>query len=163
MLDLKTRRVMGWSLGLQHNSDLTLAALQDALAKHPAPTILHSDQGSENLSQGHQDICRDHGITLSCSKPASPWQNAFMERFFGSFKRDLGPLSRFADDPHLFEGIAGTMYYYNTRRIHSALGMPPAKYVELIAVAVDTVSKKQVPCHHCTTLCGLETSRYSDR
>ncbi len=113
-------RVVGWRLGLRHSSVLTYEALLDALSKHPAPTILHSDQGTEYLSFKHQLICQKMEITLSCSSKASPWQNGFMERFFGSFKLELGPLNQFRDLPQLHESIALTMHYYNTKRIHYA-------------------------------------------
>jgi putative transposase len=128
VLDLKTRQIVGWRLGLRHSSELTLAALQDALAKYPAPTILHSDQGSEYLSYKHQLVCDQFEITLSCSKRASPWQNGFMERFFGSFKPELGRLAQYQDLGQLYEAIALTVHYYNHDRIHLALRMSPAAY-----------------------------------
>jgi transposase InsO family protein len=128
VLDLKTRQIVGWKLGLRHSSELTLAALQDALAKYPAPTILHSDQGSEYLSYKHQLVCDQFEITLSCSTRASPWQNGFMERFFGSFKPELGKLTSYQDLGQLYEAIALTVHYYNNDRIHLALRMSPAAY-----------------------------------
>lgn len=128
VLDLRTRQVVGWRLGLRHSSELTHAALLDALSKHPAPTILHSDQGSEYLSYKHQELCQKLEIQFSCSNRASPWQNGFMERWFGGFKREIGPLRQFKDLPQLHEAIALQIHYYNTRRIHVALGMSPAAY-----------------------------------
>lgn len=128
VLDLKTRQVMGWRLGLRHSSELTLAALLDALSKHAPPAILHSDQGSEYLSYKHQLLCDKLEITLSCSKRASPWQNGFMERFLGSFKLELGPLKQYDNLDQLHEAIALKLYYYNTKRIHLALKMSPAAY-----------------------------------
>lgn len=128
VLDLRTRQVVGWRLGLRHSSELTHEALLDALSKHPAPTILHSDQGSEYLSYRHQLLCERMEITLSCSSRASPWQNGFMERFFGSFKLELGNPNQHKELAQLHEAIALTMHYYNTKRIHSALKMSPAAY-----------------------------------
>lgn len=128
VLDLKTRQVVGWALGARHSSELTLAALQHALAKHLPPAILHSDQGSEYLSYKHQELCDQHSIQLSASAKSSPWQNGFMERWFGNFKLELGPLSQFEDLAQLHEAIALHIHYYNTNRIHSALGMSPAAY-----------------------------------
>jgi putative transposase len=128
VLDLKTRRVMGWRLGTRHSSELTHAALLDALSKHPAPTILHSDQGTEYLSHKHQELCIKMEITLSCSSRASPWQNGFMERFFGSFKHELGNINKYRDLAELHEAIALAIFYYNTKRIHTALKMSPAAY-----------------------------------
>lgn len=135
VLDLKTRQVMGWRLGLRHSSELTLAALLDALSKYPPPTILHSDQGSEYLSYKHQLLCDKLEITLSCSKRASPWQNGFMERFFGSFKLELGSLRNYNNIDQLHEAIALKLYYYNTMRIHSALRMSPAAYAASLTPA----------------------------
>lgn len=128
VLDLKTRRVVGWALGLSHSSELTLAAVQDALHTYPPPTILHSDQGSEYLSYKHQELCDQRGIQLSASAKSSPWQNAFMERWFGNFKLELGNIAQFQDLAQLHEGIALQLHYYNTKRIHSALAMSPAAY-----------------------------------
>lgn len=128
VLDLKTRQIVGWRLGLRHSSQLTYAALLDALSKHSAPTILHSDRGSEYLSYKHQIICQKMEITLSCSKPASPWQNGFMERFFGTIKPEIGQLNQYKNIEELHEGIALAIHYYNTRRIHTALKMSPAAY-----------------------------------
>lgn len=127
-LDLKTRQIVGWKLGLRHSSELTLTALQDALTKYPAPTILHSDQGSEYLSYKHQELCERMGIQLSASAKASPWQNGYMERWFGGFKKELGNLTQYKDLPQLHEAIALQIHYYNYERIHSALKMSPAAY-----------------------------------
>lgn len=128
VLDLKTRQVVGWRLGTRHTSELTLAALQDALRKYPPPAILHSDQGSEYLSYRHQLVCGQYEIQLSASNKASPWQNGYMERWFGNFKPELGSLANYRDIAELHEAIALQIYYYNTQRIHSVLKMSPAAY-----------------------------------
>lgn len=127
VLDLKTRQVVGWRLGTRHSSELTLAALHDALQKY-VPAILHSDQGSEYLSYRHQLLCERYEIQLSASNKASPWQNGFMERWFGNFKPELGALAQYKDIAELHEAIAMQIHYYNHDRIHSALGMSPAAY-----------------------------------
>jgi transposase InsO family protein len=148
VLDLKTRRVVGWRLGLRHTSELTHSAMLDALSKHPQPTILHSDQGSEYLSHKHQDLCDKLKIVLSCSTKASPWQNGFMERFFGGFKLELGKLSQYTDLAKLHEAIALNIYYYNNKRIHTSLGMSPAQYAKQLtnkgSLRIDKVFRKKV-------------------
>ncbi len=116
------------SLTLRHSSELTHEALLDALSKHPSPAILHSDQGSEYLSYKHQELCDKMEIQLSASNKASPWQNGFMERWFGGFKREMGNLTQHQDISQLHEAIVMQIYYYNHRRIHNALGMSPAAY-----------------------------------
>lgn len=128
VLELKTRRILGWSLGLRHDKDLVHRAVLDALSKYPPPPILHSDQGSEYLSYKLRDLCQKLEIELSCSDKASPWQNGFKERFYGTLKDELGPVSRFKDLSELYEGVALTIYYYNHKRIHTALKMSPAAY-----------------------------------
>ena len=125
---IKTREIVGWKLGLSHTSQLTLEALLDALSKHPKPALIHSDQGSEYLSYKHRDLCARVEIQLSCSNKSSPWQNGFMERIFCTIKDELPPLSSLQDLPQLYEAIALTIHYYNTSRIHTALGMSPAAY-----------------------------------
>ncbi len=135
VLDLETRQVVGWRLGTRHSSELTLAAVLDALSKYSAPAILHSDQGSEYLSYKHQELCSRREITLSCSKRASPWQNGFMERWFGNFKLELGNIAAYKDVAHLHEAIALRIFYYNTKRIHSALKMSPAAYAASLKLA----------------------------
>jgi len=127
-LEVETRRIMGWRLGASHSSELTYQAVLDALSRHAPPVILHSDQGSEYLSYRHRDLCDRYEIQLSCSAAGKPWQNGFMERWFGGFKLELGSLSKFADLDRLQEGIAGQVFYYNTKRIHTALKMSPAAY-----------------------------------
>jgi len=136
VLDLKTRRVLGWKLGMRHTTDLTYTALLDALSRHPVPAILHSDQGSEYLSYKHQELCERLEITLSASNKASPWQNGFMERFFGTLKHELPPLGTIPSAEKLHEAIALTIHYYNHRRKHSALhNMTPAAYAASLMAA----------------------------
>ena len=125
---LKTREIVGWKLGCTHSSQLTLEALLEALSKHQKPALIHSDQGSEYLSYKHRDLCEKMEIQLSCSNKSSPWQNGFMERIFCTIKDELPPLNTVKDLPQLYETIALTIHYYNTQRIHTALGMSPAAY-----------------------------------
>lgn len=133
ILDLKTRRIVGWSVSLHHDTELVHRAVLDALSKYPSPPILHSDQGSEYLSYRLRDLCDKLEIVLSCSDKSSPWQNGFKERFYGTLKDELGPTNRFKDLAELYEGIAMTIYYYNHKRIHTALRMSPAAYAATLA------------------------------
>ena len=128
VLDLATRQVVGWQLGLRHTSELTFQAVLSALTAHAAPPILHSDQGSEYLSAKHNELCDALGITLSASDKGSPWQNGFMESWFGKFKDDLGPLTPYHDLAELYVAVARQIHYYNHDRIHSAFKMSPAEY-----------------------------------
>ena len=128
VLHVETRQILGWKLGASHSSELTYAAILDALSRHVPPAILHSDQGSEYLSYKHRDLCEQLGITLSCSAPSKPWQNGYMETWFRGFNLELGSLTRFSDLGKLHEGVALQIHYYNTQRIHTALRTSPAAY-----------------------------------
>lgn len=137
VLELQARQVVGWRLGANHSSELTYAAVLDGLSKHEPPAILHSDQGSEYLSYKHELLRSKLEITLSASDKGSPWQNGFMERWFGNFKLELGNLNRFKDVSELNEAVALQIHYYNTKRIHTALKTTPAAYAKTIAKSLD--------------------------
>lgn len=141
VLEVETRRILGWKLGARHSSKLTYEAVLDALSKHPPPAILHSDQGSEYLSYKHRDLCARLEIQLSCSASGKPWQNGFMERWFGGFKLELGSFTKFGSLDTLHEAIAMQVYYYNTKRIHTALRMSPAAYAARLIVATPQTPK----------------------
>ena len=128
VVELASRQVVGWSVGAAHDTGLTLAALRQALRSNVPPPILHSDQGSEYLSYVHRDICEAYEITLSCSARSSPWQNGYMESFFGKFKPELGDPRGYATPENLFEKVAYSVHYYNHERIHTALDMSPAAH-----------------------------------
>ncbi|HUS26595.1 MAG TPA: integrase core domain-containing protein [Nevskiaceae bacterium] len=72
---------------------------------------------------------------MSASNKSSPWQNGFMETWFRGFKLELGPLGQFQDLAQLHEAVALQIHYYNTKRIHSALGMSPAAYAASLMAA----------------------------
>lgn len=128
VMDLTTREILSWKLGTNHSSSLTHIALIQALRSNPSPAILHSDRGSEYLSERHQATCARFGIQLSASKPGSPWQNGFMERCIKSIKEELGSLAAYQDISDLYTGVAHGISYYNNERIHLALKTTPAAY-----------------------------------
>lgn len=132
VMDLTTREILSWKLGTNHTSSLTHIALIDALRGNPSPSILHSDRGSEYLSQRHQDTCARFGIKLSASKAGRPWQNGYMERCIESVKDELGPLGRYQDLDELYVGVINAIVYYNNERIHTALKMPPKAYANTL-------------------------------
>lgn len=128
IVDLYNRTVVGWSLLTSHTVQLTLSALIDAVEKHGRPRVLHSDQGSEYKSLAYARFARSLGIQLSMSHPGSPWENGYQEAFYSQFKVDLGDPNRFKTLGELAVAIYQQIHYYNTRRIHSKLKMPPSIY-----------------------------------
>jgi putative transposase len=132
VMDLTTREVLSWKLGTNHSSMLTHIALIQALRNNPSPSILHSDRGSEYLSERHQATCARFNIQLSASKPGSPWQNGFMERCIKSVKEEIGPLANYQDIDELYVGVTNAIAYYNNERIHTTLKMSPRDYAKTL-------------------------------
>lgn len=133
IIDLFTRRLMGIHVGTRKGSALTIQTLADALFHHPRPTIFHSDNGREYEAKAFIAILERYGVTISRSRPGSPWENGYQESFYGKFKMDLGDPNRFRTLGELVAAIYRTAWEYNHTRIHSALRMPPAVFAEKIA------------------------------
>jgi putative transposase len=128
VIDTFSREIVGWGISTRHDTKLILSALYDALSKQETPTILHFDRGSEYLSGQHLDLLERLEIRPSASAPGSPWQNGFQERFYGSFKTELGSLKVVQSEGELFERVALALNYYNTKRIHSKLKTNPRQF-----------------------------------
>lgn len=128
ILDVFSREIVGVSFSPRHDKELVLEALGKALATHSAPRYLHSDQGSEYRSYAYSDLLKKHTILASFSAKSSPWQNGYQESFYSEFKKDLGDTSRFETLGEFIAGLHEQIYYYNTKRIHTALKMPPALF-----------------------------------
>lgn len=130
VLDSFTREVIGWQIGLHHTSRLVIDVLVEAVRKRETtPRIFHSDQGSEYASSMCVEWLVKNNILPSHSPKGKPWMNGRQESFFSSFKLEFGKASRFPTIEKLIEGIGRHINYYNSRRIHSALKMPPSAFL----------------------------------
>lgn len=129
VIDVYTREIVGWHIGMRHTTDLVIQAFLYAISRaSKASQIFHSDQGSEYVSGEYELLLANLDVRASQSKKSSPWENGFQESFYNQFKLELGKPSRFTDLGELVEAIHAQMLYYNQRRIHSALKMPPAAF-----------------------------------
>lgn len=128
IIDLFTRKIVGFSILLNHSNQLVINALLNAVNKHPIPAIIHSDQGSEYTSADYVTLCENLNITQSMSNPGCPWENGYQESFYSQFKVDLGDPDRFDSLGELVYNIYKTVHIYNNSRIHTSLKMPPAEY-----------------------------------
>lgn len=128
VMDIHTREIVGHHIGLRHTADLVSQALFQAVCADRQPQIFHSDQGSEYASATYELLLKNLNIQASQSKKASPWENGYQESFYGNFKLELGNPKRFRDLGQLSEAIHRQIHYYNQRRIHSALDMPPTQF-----------------------------------
>lgn len=132
ILDIFSREIIGVSFSASHNKELILSALRDALKKNTAPLYLHSDQGSEYRSYAYFDVLKENEILASFSNKSSPWQNGYQESFYSEFKKDLGDISRFETLGEFIEGLYSQIYYYNHKRIHTALKVPPSLFKQYV-------------------------------
>jgi putative transposase len=130
--DLHSRRIVGWSMGPRADSRLVVDALEMALAgRRPGPGLVaHSDRGSQYASEHYQGTLARHGIVCSMSRRANCWDNAPMESFFASLRKELTRGEPFATRAEaraeLFDYIE---VFYNRARRHSSLGYKsPSEY-----------------------------------
>jgi len=125
IIDLYSRRCVGWSVGARPSYNLAKAALQSAIfQRRPKPGLMfHTDQGGAYLSYAVQSVLDDHGIVMSTSRPGNCHDNAVAESFFKTLKLEMFYHRVFTDRQEvrtaLFEYIEG---FYNTVRLHSTLG-----------------------------------------
>lgn len=130
--DLATRQILSSHVGKYHDAALIIAVIKDALlVTGCAPTYFHSDQGTEFMAKVVTGYLELHGVQVSVSAKASPWQNGYKESFFGHFKDEFGDINRFDTPGELIEGIYSHIHYYNFDRIHRILKMAPVKYTQL--------------------------------
>ena len=123
VLDLASRRVIGWAVRRGPTQDLVTTALREALAhRRPRTTLLHhSDRGTQYASRSYQDLLARHGITPSMSRTGDCWDNAPVESFFSSFKAEVLPDRPWIDAHEAVGAIGEYIDFYNRRRLHSSL------------------------------------------
>jgi transposase InsO family protein len=125
ILDLHSRRVIGWAVSNRMKRDLAIRALNMAISlRRPLKgCIHHTDRGSQYCSHDYQKILRQHGFRVSMSGTGNCYDNAAVETFFKTIKAELlwqrSWQSRREAEIAIFEYING---FYNPRRRHSALG-----------------------------------------
>ena len=132
--DLFTREIVGWSMSERIDSRLVVDALEMALHRHcpGADLMAHSDRGVQSASEHYQRLLKNHGITCSMSRKGNCWDNAPMESFFATLKKELvhheAYETRAEARRRLFESIE---VFYNRVRRHSALGyQAPTQFAE---------------------------------
>ena len=130
--DLYSRRVVGWSMADRLESRLAVDALELAVQRRlPGEGLLaHSDRGSQYASEHYQSLLARHGITCSMSRRGDCWDNAPMESFYASLKKELVHGADFASRAEARAAIVEYIeVFYNNQRRHSSLGyVSPAEY-----------------------------------
>ena len=125
VLDLHSRKIVGWAMATAMPAALVCAALQMAIVqRNPAPgLIVHSDRGTQYASAEHQALLGRHGLVGSMSRKGNCWDNAVMERFFLNLKMERVWQSDYANHAEAINDIADYIVgFYNSTRLHSTLG-----------------------------------------
>ena len=124
-IDIFSRKVVGWAMDTRIRDTLVLSALNQAIGREHPQTglIIRTDRGCQYTSQRFQSMCFRYGFRQSMSHKGNPYDNAVMESFYRTLKRELVQDAKY-DNPEqahldIFKYIE---IYYNTKRIHSSLG-----------------------------------------
>ena len=127
MLDLFTRKCIGWQLGRHIDTQLTLSALNQALKQRWNPglqdLIHHSDQGVQYASNLYVDCLKGHNFQISMSRKGNPYDNAFVESFIKTLKYEEVYLNEYVTFSDALRNIGRFIDdVYNKKRLHSSLG-----------------------------------------
>ena len=125
VIDLYSRRVVGWCIDRRMKKALVIRALMMAvnLRKPPAGLIHHSDRGSQGASHDYQKLLKQHKMIGSMSRKGNCWDNAPVERFFSSLKREWTGDRLYRTRQEAIADVREYVaVYYNSKRLHSTLG-----------------------------------------
>jgi putative transposase len=136
VIDVFSRRVVGWQFASNMRTSLVLDALRMALSqrRHGADVELvhHSDRGSQYLSYDYTQVLADHGVLASCGSVGDAYDNALAESFVDTIKTELIRDRVWRTQSQLELAIVAYIGWYNHDRLHAALGdLPPAEYETL--------------------------------
>ncbi len=138
VLDTYSRRIVGWSMSERITKDLVLEALRMALGRRrpdrEGGLLHHSDRGSQYASAAFQELLRDENITCSMSRKGNCWDNAMMESFFATLKKERVHLEEYATRAEARASVFDYIErFYNRLRRHSALGYLSPEQFERVA------------------------------
>jgi putative transposase len=136
LLDLCSRRIVGWEYGSTMDENLVLGALRRAIHdRQPPPALIHhTDRGGQYASRQYRAMLRRSGMRQSMNEAENCYDNAFMESCFGTIKTEL-ELVDYANDPEAVRELSSYIRYYNAERRHSSLGyVSPAEFERHLAV-----------------------------
>ena len=139
VLDLYSRRIVGWSMKSEMTTQLVTDALMTALWRRGRTEALmhHSDRGSQYTSDQFQRLMADQGVSCSMSRAANCWDNAAMESFFSSLKTERTAIKTYRTRDEAKADVFDYIErFYNPRRRHSTLGyLSPIAFEEQAALA----------------------------
>ena len=124
VMDLYSRRIVGWAISKRMTTDLICKAMIMAynLRKPPKGLVFHSDRGSQYTSKRYRKLLDDYGVRASMGDVGTCYDNAVVERFFGSLKHDWIFKIAQPTREHMKKDVAAYMRYYNLERLHTKNG-----------------------------------------
>lgn len=124
VMDLYSRRVVGWHMERKMETALASRALMMAInLRSPPPGLMHhSDRGSQYASKEYQALLEQHRMVCSMSRKGNCWDNAPTERFFSSLKREWLTGNIYPNREAAVADVRAYIGYYNSRRLHTTLG-----------------------------------------
>jgi putative transposase len=124
VMDLFSRRIVGWHIDKRMTTDLVSKAMIKAYNHRQPPKglVFHSDRGSQYTSKQYRKLLEGYGIRASMGDVGACWDNAVVERFFGSLKHDWIFKIAQPTREHMRKDVAAYMRYYNLERLHTANG-----------------------------------------
>jgi putative transposase len=131
VMDLCSRRIVGWHISKRMTTDLISKALTQGfwIRKPGKGLIFHSDRGSQYTSKAYNELLTRYGMRASMGDVGACWDNAVVERFFGSLKHDWIFKKHQPTRDHMKNDVAAYMKYYNLERLHTANNdMSPINY-----------------------------------
>ena len=138
VMDLFSRKIVGWAMAPSMPAELVCAALQMAITqRNPRPgLIVHSDRGSQYASDANRALLVRHGLRASMSRKGNCWDNAVMERFFLNLKMERVWQRDYANHAEATRDVADYIVgFYNNARLHSTLGYLSPNAYELKSTA----------------------------
>lgn len=136
VMDLFSRRIVGWSFSRERNAQLTKSALRMALLRHPPGSgcIFHSDQGIEYAAHEYRELVESATMVRSMSRKGRPLDNAVVESFFHTMKAEVIHGRKLCQESEVVARLVEYIIFYNQERLHSGLGyQSPEKYEKLCA------------------------------
>jgi len=147
VLNLFSRKVVGWAMASSMPAELVCAALHMAIQqRQPEPgLIVHSDRGSQYASNEYQALLNQHGITCSMSRKGNCWDNAVAERFFLNLKMERVWQREYANQTEAkTDFTAYIVGFYNFNRIHSVLGNLSPSIFERSKAAINPIAVSEI-------------------
>jgi putative transposase len=147
VMDLFSRKVVGWAMAPNMPAELVCAALQMAITQRNPPPglIVHSDRGIQYASEAHRALLTRHNFRASMSRKGNCWDNAVMERFFLNLKMERLWQRDYANHPEAIRDVADYIVgFYNNVRLHSTLGYLPPNAYELKSAAKSPIDVSEI-------------------